>query len=376
MITPGALPAALAGTRILFVGESHTDMETHRVELRVIEELVRAGRRVFVGLEMYPYTEQKSLDLWSSGELTEASFLEASRWYKNWGYHWNYYRDIFLFAQKNRLRLFAINTPREVVAAVRKKGFQGLTDEERAHIPARIDTDSAEHLRLFKASFSDDSFHAGMSEEDWKSMETAQCTWDATMGYNAVQALQKFGDEKTIMVVLIGAGHVQYGLGAERQARSVFPGKMASLLPVPVSDEKHGPVTGVNGAYSNFVWGIPAEDRPSLPDARHIDARLRGRRPVVGSRRGEGLAGVAGGRRGQGPPRLLGRRSGQGQGNPRPADSRQELGRRGKAGCAPRRAGGRPHGAFPAGASSACHTRSIRIPRDPLTRTASPGPTF
>ena len=67
------------------------------------------------------------------------------------------------------------------------------------------------------------------------------------------------------MVVLIGAGHVQYGLGAERQARSVFPGKMASLLAVPVFDEKHGRVTGVNGAYANFVWGIPAETDPLYP---------------------------------------------------------------------------------------------------------------
>lgn len=265
VIGPAMLPAALAGVRVLFVGESHTDMETHRIELRVIEELARAGRKVFVGLEMYPYTEQKFLDQWSAGELPEAAFLEASRWYKNWGYHWNYYRDIFLFAQRNRLRMFAINTPREVVAAVRKKGFQGLTDEERAHIPAKIDTDSAEHLRLFKASFSGDSFHSGMNEEDWKSMENAQCAWDATMGYNAVQALQKFGDTKTIMVVLIGAGHVQYGLGAERQAKGTFSGKMASLLAVPVSDEKKGRVDVVNGAYASFVWGIPAETDPLYP---------------------------------------------------------------------------------------------------------------
>jgi uncharacterized iron-regulated protein len=265
VIAPAMLPNALAGVRVLFVGESHTDMETHRIELRVIEELARAGRRVFVGLEMYPYTEQKFLDQWSAGELPEAAFLEASRWYKNWGYHWNYYRDIFLFAQKNRLRMFAINTPREVVAAVRKKGFQGLTDEERAHIPAKIETDNAEHLRLFKASFSDDSFHAGMNEEDWKNMLNAQCVWDATMGYNAVQVLQKFGDERTIMVVLIGSGHVQYGLGAERQAKGAFSGKMASLLAVPVSDEKKGRVDVVNGAYASFVWGIPAETDPLYP---------------------------------------------------------------------------------------------------------------
>lgn len=265
VIAPALLPRALAQVRVLFVGESHTDMETHRIELRVIEELARSGRKVFVGLEMYPYTEQRFLDQWSAGEIPEAAFLEASHWYKNWGYHWNYYRDIFLFARANRLRMFAINTPREVVAAVRKKGFVGLTDEERAHIPAKIETDNAEHLRLFKASFDSDSFHAGMSEDDWKSMDNAQCAWDATMGYNAVQALQKFGDHNTIMVVLIGSGHVQYGLGAERQAKSAYSGKMASLLAVPVSDEKRGRVGAVNGAYANFVWGIPAETDPLYP---------------------------------------------------------------------------------------------------------------
>lgn len=266
VVTPAMLPAALADIRVLFVGESHTEMETHRVERKILEELVRAKRQVFVGLEMYPYTEQRFLDQWSAGQLDEKAFLEASHWYKNWGYRWEYYRDIFLFAQANRLRMFAINTPREVVTSVRRKGFEGLTEEERAHIPARIDTDNAEHLRLFKASFDSDSFHAaGMSEDDWKRMLAAQCTWDATMGYNAVQALEKNGDPKTIMVVLIGSGHVQYGLGAERQARNVFKGRMASLIPVSVFDEKRGRVEVVNGAYASFVWGIPAEADPLYP---------------------------------------------------------------------------------------------------------------
>ena len=101
----------------------------------MIEELAAAGRRVRVGLEMYPYPEQRWLDDWSAGRLAEDAFLEGSRWYRNWGYNWLYYRDIFLFARDHRLRLFAINAPREVVSAVRQKGFQGLTPEEAAHIP-------------------------------------------------------------------------------------------------------------------------------------------------------------------------------------------------------------------------------------------------
>jgi S1-C subfamily serine protease len=40
---------------------------------------------------------------------------------------------------------------------------------------------------------------------------------------------------------------------------------MASLIPVPVSDEKRGPVNSVGGAYANFVWGIATDADPLYP---------------------------------------------------------------------------------------------------------------
>ena len=45
------------------------------------------------------------------------------------------------------------------------------------------------------------------------------------MGWNALQALRTHGGDKAIMVVLVGSGHVAYGLGAERQARLWFDGR-------------------------------------------------------------------------------------------------------------------------------------------------------
>ncbi len=266
LITPRDLAARLAGVRVVFVGEAHTSIEFHHVQRRLVEELTAAGRRVFVGLEMYPYTEQVWLDKWSAGEFSEEAFLMDSRWYKNWGYHWLYYRDIFNFAKDNRIRMFGVNTPREVVSAVRKKGFANLTPEEAARIPEKIDTTSAEHRRLFKAYFApEDSLHTqGMTDEQFEGMYNAQATWDATMGYNAVQALKKFGDKDTIMVVLIGSGHVAYGLGAERQANRWFDGKIASVIPVPVVGEK-GEKPVVRASYANFLWGVPPEKSPLFP---------------------------------------------------------------------------------------------------------------
>jgi uncharacterized iron-regulated protein len=266
VVTPGEMAKRLAGARLVLVGESHTDMDFHRAQLRVIEELVRAGRPVFLGLEMYPYTQQQFLDQWVNGLLTEEGFLKLSRWYESWGYNWNYYRDIFLFARDHKVRMFAVNAPRDVVSAVRKKGFQNLTPEEAAHIPTRIDTSSPDHRALFKSFFdADDPLHSGMTEEQWGSMISAQATWDATMAHNAVKALQEHGTPETVMVVLAGSGHVAYGVGIARQARSYFQGTIATVVPVNVRDLEGTEVKAVQSSYADFIWGVPAETAPLYP---------------------------------------------------------------------------------------------------------------
>jgi hypothetical protein len=219
-----------------------------------------------IGLEMFPDTEQRSLDQWRDGLLTEEGFVKLSRWYEHWGYHWHYYRDIFLYARDRALPMFALNTPREVVNAVRRKGLANLTPEEAARIPPKIDTDSADHLAFFKASFDEgDALHGGMSDEAWKGMLAAQATWDASMGYNAVQVLQKTPRQDAIMVVLVGSGHVAYGLGIERQARIWFDGGIASIIPVPAVDPDDRPIKTVQASYANFVWGIATEDETLFP---------------------------------------------------------------------------------------------------------------
>jgi aminopeptidase N len=267
VITPAVLVERLAGTRLLLVGETHTSQEVHRVQFQIIEELHRAGRRVLIGLEMFPYTEQAGLDQWRDGLLTEEGFLRLSRWYEHWGYHWLYYRDIFLFARDNRLPLHAVNAPRDVVAAVRRKGFANLSPEEAAHLPTSVDVESADHLAFFKASFGEgDALHGGLDEEAWRSMLAAQATWDATMGFNAVKALERSGHPDAVMVVLVGSGHVAYGLGIERQARRWFDGRIASVIPVPVWSPAPGRRRDtVRASYADFVWGVAGEPDSTYP---------------------------------------------------------------------------------------------------------------
>jgi len=268
LIGPGELAARLDGVRILLVGESHTSIEFHRAQLRILEELVARGRKVSIGLEMYPATAQAQLDRWSSDpDFSEAAFLTDSRWYLNWSYNWNYYRAVFLFAHRNRLPMYGLNVPREIVSTMRKEGRDALTAEQARLLPERIDTDSEEHRRLVRAMFDDpDGLHAAMSDEQFEGMYRAQCTWDGSMAHNALRALAASNDDSTILVVLVGSGHVAYGLGLERQARLSFDGRIASVVPVTVEDsDTYEKVESVRASFADFVWGVPLERHTAYP---------------------------------------------------------------------------------------------------------------
>lgn len=256
IITPAELANRLSDAGMLFVGETHTNVDFHTVQYRLIKELHRAGREVLIGLEMFPYTQQAAVDGWTEGLYTEQGFVELAEWYRYWGYRWEYYRDIFVYARDNGIRMFGINTPRDVVTAVRKKGFKNLSPEEAAHIPNEVQPVTDDQKRMYVGFFDeDDALH--ISDEAVDGMLRAQTTWDATMGWNALQALRNHGGENAIMVVLIGSGHVTYGLGAERQIAPHYDGRIASLIPIEVVDDDGEPIETVQASYANFLWGLP-----------------------------------------------------------------------------------------------------------------------
>ena len=122
--------------------------------------------------------------------------------------------------------------------------------------------------------------HGGMPDTMLKSMQAAQATWDASMGYNSVKVL-KAAPADSIMVVLVGSGHVAYGVGIEHQARQWFDGKITTLIPVPVQGSDEKPVTNVKASYANFVWGIPYEGDSLYPSLGFSTSDASGARTII-----------------------------------------------------------------------------------------------
>jgi uncharacterized iron-regulated protein len=282
-IDPAAMARRLADARLVLVGEAHTSVESHRVELQVIRALTEAGRQVTIALEMFPYPDQPALDAWNDGAWSEDDFVAKSHWYEAWGYHWGYYRAIFDYARRHHIRFVAANAPRDLVTAVRQKGLGSLPADQAEHLPPYIDAESADYLTFFKASFDeDDALHGGMPDAALKGMLAAQSTWDGAMAWNATKAFDPIAaDPQAVVVVLVGSGHVAYGLGIERQARAWFHHQVASVVAVPIADDD-GPIPSVRASYANFVWGVAYEKNSRWPSLGiSTKAGDQGRRQII-----------------------------------------------------------------------------------------------
>ena len=250
-------------SRFVYIGESHNSMPMHDIQLKVIQALHEQDKNLSIGLEMFPVTGQEVLNKWSLGLLTESEFIQEARWYVTWNFNFGFYRKIFQYAKANKIPIYALNAPRPMISAVRMKGWEALSDEQKLIIP-QPDLSNEEHRKLIRTIFGGAELPHQMQGEGMEMMfeglYRAQSAWDEVMAFNAVLAAKKDGRR---MVVLAGSGHLLYNLGINNRVfnRNGMPFKTVVCLEVP--NEKDS--VQVSRTFADYVWGLKDEERPAYP---------------------------------------------------------------------------------------------------------------
>jgi len=250
--------------RIVHVGETHNSMPMHEIQFQVIRALYAQDRHLAVGLEMLPVTVQETLNKWTAGILTKDEFIREVGWYVNWNFNFGYYEKIFDFAREHRLPIYALNIPREIITKIRMKGWDALSEEERALIPGTPDVSNQDHRALIQTVFeSSDIPHAMKGpglDTVFEGLYRSQSAWDEVMGANAVRAAEGEGRR---VVVCVGSGHLLYNLGLNRRAyeRSKLPFKTVIALAIPAGKKS----LTVSRAIGDYVFGLPEEEKPAFP---------------------------------------------------------------------------------------------------------------
>ena len=195
----------LLGKRVIYVGESHTRYEDHKMQLRVIRELFNRDPNLAIGMEMFPRSSQAALDAYTNSEIDEQAFLLDSHYYKVWSYDYRLYREILQFARLNKIPVVGLNIEKDKVSKVFKDGgISALDLEEKASIPVDRDLDLPGYRQRLHNVF---SMHQGHGNQaGFSGFLQAQAIWDETMAETTVNYLTANPEHR--MVVLAGNGHM------------------------------------------------------------------------------------------------------------------------------------------------------------------------
>ena len=102
-------------TKIIYVGETHDRFSHHVMELEIIKDLHSRGKKIAIGMEMFQRPFQKVVDDYIEGRIDERAFLKGTEYFKRWGFDYNLYRPILLFARAEKIPVVALNQTQEMV---------------------------------------------------------------------------------------------------------------------------------------------------------------------------------------------------------------------------------------------------------------------
>ena len=224
--------ADLARADAVFVGEQHDDPNTHRLELAIVEGLVRRGVALVIAMEMFERDVQGPLDQYAAGTITEEQFLKDAR---PWPRYATDYRPLIEFARAHHLPVLASNVPKRIAAELSKSGLSalaGLGGDRRLAARQPECPTTGTYFDRFAAAMGE---HAGATSNFY----FAQCVKDETMAESVGDAFQNTIAKRVTIVHVNGAFHSDFGSGTAASARRRLPGRrvaVVSVLPVPQLD--------------------------------------------------------------------------------------------------------------------------------------------
>ena len=219
----------LASAGAIFVGEAHTIARHHDMQLKLLQEIAARNLPLVLCLEQLEARDQPAIDRYNRGELDFAALAAEIGWAKKWS-NYQDYRSLIEFAGQHRIPVRALNAPAEIIRAVsRGGGLAKLPADKRAQLPADIVLDDPPYERLTTAEL---AVHMALDPAKLRSVFEAQVARDETMAANIVAArhVDAPPDKPRTAFVIIGSGHMRYGLGTADRVRRRAPSIVERLV--------------------------------------------------------------------------------------------------------------------------------------------------
>jgi len=211
-VSAAELAANAVRSRVVFVGETHDNPASHRLQEEILKALQQANPgHITLAMEMFTPRQQPVLDLWSAGRLSEKEFLRQVDWYDTWRINFSFYRPLLDYCRDQRIKVLALNAPEDLKQKVSRTPFSELSAEDRARLPQLDEADPYQRA-MATAVFADHKMGQAMLDGFLR----VQTLWDETMAENLANYLRG-QDERQQALVVAGGNHIRYGYGIPRR---------------------------------------------------------------------------------------------------------------------------------------------------------------
>lgn len=257
-VTPEQLDASVRAARFVLLGEIHTNADHHRLQARLIDVLVRAGRRPAVVLEMIPASLQAELDRHLQNGTKDAGKLGKFLDWEGRGWpDWAIYRPIAEAVLSAGLPLLGGALDRETSRAI------GKSDPSQAKLIMDLKLDRPVRPEIVNAlSREIAAGHCNMLPDSAvRPMIMVQLARDAQMAKVMLAAPAKDG-----AVLIAGSGHIRKDWAVPSFITQALPSaSIASVAFLEVDPERSSPsdyaeaIAGLAAPY-DFVYFTPKAD--------------------------------------------------------------------------------------------------------------------
>jgi uncharacterized iron-regulated protein len=219
---------------VIYLSEKHDNPMHHAIQHRIIQSLVEQKKSPILGFEFFSMDDTPLLLNFSdSGRATHSPKMETAieqqiRKQLNWDSQsdtmWAYYYDILKLARKNHLLISGLDLSGSQKRRITRKGMKGLTPIEKKLIFSSQFSNEP-YAAYMKSLFKE--VHCGMGHG--KMTSRLYDTWVARNDKMALSISQLYETQlykkgaTGPIVVIIGGGHTQYGLGVMDRVRAINP---------------------------------------------------------------------------------------------------------------------------------------------------------
>ncbi|EMS85776.1 PF04187 family protein [Leptospira noguchii str. Hook] len=219
---------------VLILGEEHDDIVGHKIRLDWFQKIA-LNTPVILSLEMLERDQQKTLDEYLAGQITENSYLRSLIFWPN---YIRDYHPFIKFAKEHNIPVIASNVPKKYVNLVAFNGLEALFKVRSVFLPPKY------LVRKFSQEDYETKIknrlqtHPGVNSES--RFIDAQYLWDAAMADSIANVFLMKGKK---VIHINGRFHSDEGFGVPHRLKefglkilsvSMFPLKEGDVVPTEI----------------------------------------------------------------------------------------------------------------------------------------------